>query len=87
MAGAMDIDELRVCQIWMFGLASRLHECQQHAAQFARQVGMPDPNTPLRGYDEDRWDPLSTGWRQMEMCVHEQAAKASTETDAVWRRP
>lgn len=85
-AAEMDIDELRVCQVWMYGLASRLSACQRDASVFATSAGMVDPNTPLRGYDEGKWDPTASVWRQMEMCVHEQASKAGTTADAVWRQ-
>ena len=54
-AGDMGIDELRVCQVWMYSLASRLHACRQFAAEFATSAGMTNPNEPLQGYDEDRW--------------------------------
>ena len=85
-AGEMDIDEVRVCQVWVYGLASRLRACQQLAHEFAVSSGMTDPNTPLQGYDEERWDPRAPPWRDMESCVHVAAAKAGTETDIAWRR-
>ena len=85
-AGAMDIDELRVCQLWMYGLATRLSECRKPASDFAEEAGMRDANAPMLGYDEERWDPNSDGWRTMETCVHAQAAKANTESDSAWRR-
>ena len=85
-AGEMGVDELRVCQVWMYGLASRLSECQNAASEFAASAGMSDPNSPLAGYDEERWDPREPIWQRMENCVHGQAANAGTETDRAWRR-
>lgn len=85
-AGEMGIDELRVCQVWMYGLASRLSACQGKAGEFAAAAGMSDPNTPLLGYDSERWDPRSPVWSEMEACVHGQAGKAGTQADAAWRR-
>ena len=84
---AMGIDELRVCQVWMYGLAWRLRACHERAEAFSREAGMRDPNTPLQGYDESKWDPQSETWQRMEHCVHRTAAKAGAETDSVWRRP
>lgn len=86
-AGEMDIDELRVCQVWMYGLASRLAACQPLAQRFAKRAGMKDPNSPLQGFDESRWDPRDASWQEMEMCVHHQASGVGTETDQFWRRP
>ena len=86
-AGEMGIDELRVCQLWMYGLATRIQACQQHASNFSREAGMRDPNAPMLGYDATRWDPNADGWTAMEMCVHTQAARANTECDDAWRRP
>ena len=86
-AGEMQIDELRVCQVWMYGLASRLRSCRGMAGDFAAAAGMSDPNSPLQGYDEARWDPNSPPWQAMEDCVHQQAAGAGTTADAAWRRP
>jgi len=83
----MDIDELRVCQVWMYGLASRLGACQQAALEFANAAGMADPNVPLANYDQERWDPRSPPWKEMEACVHLQAGNAGVETDGAWRRP
>lgn len=85
--GAMDIDELRVCQVWMYGLASRLRDCSERAREFSRAAHMRDPNSPLLGYDAARWDPRADSWAAMELCVHEQAAKAGVEADAAWRQP
>ena len=85
-AGEMDVDELRVCQVWMYGLATRLASCQQYAQRFAQSAGMRDPNSPLQGYDESRWDPRAPVWQQMETCVHLQARGAGTEVDPVWRQ-
>ena len=85
-AGEMGIDELRVCQVWMYGLASRLSACQGAAGEFAAAAGMSDPNAPLLGYEAERWDPRSPVWSEMEACVHVQAGKAGTEADAAWRR-
>mmetsp|Transcript_13359 Transcript_13359/g.30203 ORF Transcript_13359/g.30203 Transcript_13359/m.30203 type:complete len:158 (+) Transcript_13359:1-474(+) len=84
-AAEMSIDELRVCQIYFYGLASRLQHCHEHASAFAREAGMSDPNTPLLGYAEERWDPRTEVWQRMEMCIHEQAANAGTEADYAWR--
>ena len=57
------------------------------AGDFAAAAGMSDPNSPLQGYDEARWDPNSPPWQAMEDCVHQQAAGAGTTADAAWRRP
>lgn len=84
-AAEMDVDELRVCQVWMYGLASRLTACHRAASEFAIAAGMVDPNSPLKGYDEERWDPTEPPWQRMEICVHTQANKAGTEADAAWR--
>ena len=49
-----------VCQVWMYGLASRLGACRAAAGEFATVAGMRDPNTPLLGgFDEERWDPTA----------------------------
>lgn len=84
-AGEMQIDELRVCQVWMYGLASRLSECQHAASEFAASAHMSDPNSPLAGYDEEKWDPREPVWQRMEACVHAQAANAGAEADQAWR--
>jgi hypothetical protein len=84
-AGEMGIDELRTCQVWMYGLASRLRACQDDARKFAELAGMDDPNSPLQGYDESRWDPRAPAWQQMEACVHNQASRAGTDADTAWR--
>ena len=86
-AGEMGIDELRVCQVWMYGLATRLQDCQLRASNFATAAGMSDPNSPLESYDEDRWDPTAAPWHEMEACVHAQATKAGAEADKAWRAP
>lgn len=86
-AGDMGIDELRVCQVWMYAMASRLGNCNRSASAFAESAGMADPNSPLRDYDEARWDPRASVWQEMEACVHLQAAHAGTRADAAWRRP
>ena len=85
-AGEMSIDELRVCQVWLFGLASRLRACQPAAGVFAEAAGLQDANRPLVGYAEERWDPRAPEWKRMEMCVHGQAGEAGQAVDAVWRR-
>lgn len=85
-APQMGIDELRVCQLWMFGVASRLGACQRAAADFAASAGVADPNSPLKGYDEERWDPRAPRWQELEACVHVHAGRAGTEADAAWRR-
>lgn len=82
----MTIDELRVCQVWMFGLASRLRACQKSAADFSVSAGMRDANTPLAGYDEAKWDPTAEPWQRLELCVHTQAQNAGAEADVAWRR-
>ena len=86
-AEQMDADELRLCQVWMYGLATRLADCRHTAAALASAVGMADPNAPLGGYDARRWHPRSAAWREMEACVHVQAGRAGTAADAAWRRP
>ena len=53
-AAAMDIDEARVCQVWLFGLATRLSKCKDTASAFAQGVGMSDPNQPLQNYESRR---------------------------------
>jgi hypothetical protein len=85
-AGQMELDELRVCQVWMYALASRLRACAPAANEFAAAAGLRDPNAPLLGYEEERWDPRARPWVVMESCVHEQAARAGVEADAAWRR-
>jgi len=85
-ATTMDIDELRVCQIWMFSLASRLQSCQHSARAFAHRAGVQDVTTPLLGYKEDRWDLDSVQWQTMERCIHEQAASAGVDADTEWRK-
>jgi len=82
----MGVDELRVCQVWMYALASRLGACRQTAQDFASAVGMRNPDAPLLNYDEARWDPGSAPWVKLEACVHAQAASAGDSIEAVWRR-
>ena len=82
----MGIDELRVCQVYYYGLASRLSACQHLAAQFSTAAGMQDANAPLLGYDEEKWDPTAEPWKRMELCVHTVADQAGTEADRAWRR-
>jgi hypothetical protein len=82
---AMDIDEARLCQVWLYGLATRLSKCKEAASTFAQGVGMADPNTPLQGYESSRWDPSSSKFMLMEACVHLQAARAGAKTDVAWR--
>lgn len=82
---AMDVDEARVCQVWLYGLASRLSKCSDTASAFAQGVGMSDPNQPLQGYESRRWDPAGKTWQLMEACVHFQAARAGAQTDVAWR--
>lgn len=84
-AAAMDIDEARLCQIWMYSLATRLDDCKRPASALAIGVGMSDPNQPLLRYNSRRWDPSSATWQEMEACVHIQAKKAGAEVDPVWR--
>ena len=84
--GAMELDELRVCQVWLYGLASRLEACQLHAHDFAAAAGMRDGNQPLLGYDESRWVPNSPVWQDMELCVSAQAERAGADCDVAWRR-
>ena len=84
-ASEMGIDEVRVCQVYVYGLASRLAACAPEAAAFAESANMRDVNSPLLGYDEARWDPTADLWRRMEMCVHRGAAAASTDLDRAWR--
>lgn len=83
----MDVDEVRLCQVWMYGLASRLAPCKGSASAFAAGVGMEDPNQPLKNYQSKRWDPRSPVWQEMEACVHFQASRAGVTADSVWRRP
>ena len=83
---SMQLDELRVCQTWLFGLASRLEACQLHARDFAATAGMRDANQPLLGYDEERWDPNAPVWQDMELCVNAQAERAGADCDVAWRR-
>lgn len=86
-ASAMEIDELRVCQIFAYSLAARLGACRNAAAEFAEVAGMRgDGNAPLLGYDEDKWDPNAPVWQRMEMCVHRAAEGAGEEFDRAWRR-
>ena len=85
-AGAMGIDELRVCQTYMYGLASRLGACQQTALDFAAVAEMRDTNMPLLGYQEEKWDPNAPAWQRMELCVHHEADKAGASFDGAWRR-
>ena len=85
-AGEMNVDELRVCQIYVYGLATRLRACGQAASAFASEAGMRDPNSPLVGYNEERWDPTADVWKRMEMCVHTAADAAGSTTDAAWRQ-
>jgi len=84
--GEIGIDELRVIQVWMYGLASRLRECESRAVDFAAAAGMRDSNAPLLGYDEERWEPSSEQWRSMEACVHAEAARAGADCDSAWRK-
>ena len=84
-AAEMGIDELRVCQVWVYSLATRLHACQRAAGGFAVSAGMSDYNSPLKGYDEERWDPGHPRWQEMETCVHVCAERAGTEADVAWR--
>ena len=70
----------------MYGLASRLQRCQSLARDFAAAAGMRDSNSPLLGYDEERWQPTSEEWRAMEGCLHVQAQRAGTECDKAWRK-
>jgi hypothetical protein len=83
--GAMGIDELRVSQVWLYGLASRLSSCRRLACDFAQTAGMRDPSAPLVGYDEERWDPGAESWQGMERCVQAHAARAGVEWDTIWR--
>ena len=82
---AMEVDELRVCQIWTYALASRLEACQSHAREFAVAAGMRNANQPLVGYDEERWDPNVPAWQDMELCLMSEAERASADCDRLWR--
>ena len=84
-AGEMDVDELRLCQVWLYGLASRLSRCKKAASALADGVGMGDPNKPLENYASRRWDPSSPIWQEMEACVHLHAARSGAEADLAWR--
>ena len=76
---------VHACQVWLYGLATRLSKCKDNAAAFAQGVGMSDPNQPLQGYQSRRWDPASPQWQLMEACVHYQAARAGAEANVAWR--
>ena len=82
---AMEVDELRVCQVWTYALASRLEACRAQARDFAAAAGMRNANQPLVGYDEARWDPHAPAWQDMELCVTAEAERASTDCDTEWR--
>ena len=82
---AMEVDELRVCQVWTYALASRLEACRAQARDFATAAGMRNANQPLVGYDEARWDPHAPAWQDMELCVTAEAERASTDCDSEWR--
>ena len=56
-AGEMGVDELLLCQVWMYGLASRLGACQRSASAFAGAADMSDPNHPLENYNQKLWVP------------------------------
>ena len=83
----MEVDELRVCQVWTYALASRLEACRAQARDFATAAGMRNANQPLVGYDEARWDPHAPAcaWQDMELCVTAEAERASTDCDTEWR--
>jgi len=84
-AANMGVDELRVCQVYMYGLGSRLRRCQRHAQSFAEGAAMDDVNAPLKGYDEQSWSPELPQWQAMEACVHAEAEKAGGEFGKAWR--
>jgi len=81
----MSINELRVCQIWLYGLATRLAACQGDAKSFASAIQLPNPESPFEGYQEEKWDPQSKEWIGLESCVRHQAAKAGQDTSECWR--
>jgi hypothetical protein len=85
-AEQMGADEVLMCQVWMYGVGSRLQACQRSSRAFAAAAGLRDPNHPLENYDQKRWDPRSPVWREMEACVHVHAAKAGARADDAWRR-
>ena len=67
------------------GLARRLQACRPLAHEFAASASMRDPNKPLVGYEEGRWDPRTRAWQDMERCVNAQAEHADTDCDRAWR--
>ena len=81
----MGIDELRVAQVYVYGLAQHLADCRAHATGFARSAGLSNPDMPLKDYDEERWDPRLAEWQRMELCVHAAAQAGSGSVDAAWR--
>jgi hypothetical protein len=85
-AAQMDMAEVKVCQVYIYGLASRLRGCAPLTAAFADAAGMTDRNAPLRNYDGARWDPTTPKWAELEACAHVHAAAAGTEVDVAWRR-
>ena len=68
----------------MYGLATKLKACQGHAQHFAGAAGMPDPKQPFKGYVEEKWDPQTKAWQDMEDCVSMQAQKAGTNVSEAW---
>ena len=81
----MGIDELRVAQVYVYGLAQHLADCRAHATGVARSAGLSNPDMPLKDYDEERWDPRLAEWQRMELCVHAAAQAGSGSVDAAWR--
>ena len=83
----MSLEEFRGCQIWLYGLATRLQACHGDAKQWASEAGLQNPLDPISGYDEAQWNPQVETWQRMENCVRRQAHRAGTDVFAAWRAP
>ena len=75
----MGIDELRVAQVYVYGLAQHLADCRAHATGFARSAGLSNPDMPLKDYDEERWDPRLAEWQRMELASTPRRRPASAQ--------
>jgi len=83
----MSMEEFRGCQLWMYGLATRLSTCKTKATEFASVAGMPDPSSPFKGFQEEKWNPETAAWQGMEDCVRRQASKAGADVFDAWQAP
>ena len=78
-------DEMLCNMVWMYGVASRLDRCRTASQRWATHASIANPELPLQGLSEERWDVTVPEWTRLEECVHLVAGEADADVQVAWR--